>query len=267
MVYQINDEMKVFINFKNAVLPEIFKTEGMNLKATQAQVLQFTADEIEVGKTNVTDLKDKTTVLNCDSDLAVGAVAFESDHVNQFAIAWNGADTTTEYTYDDDQVTVKAVLSEAGILPRGAELKVVPVVEKEELDRVESLLKANVKSEVDTITGFLAYDISFVKDGVEVEPSGEVAVTMDFKDGVKPENAANTTDDNAENDIEQNVALYHFNESKDKDVVVEEVKHASVDVNKKKKWLLLIFKLTVFPFLHLFGQIRMERVNQLQLRA
>ena len=246
VVYQINDEMKVSINFKNAVLPEIFKTEGMNLKATRAQVLQFTADEIEVGKTNVTDLKDKTTVLNCDSDLAVGAVAFESDHVNQFAIAWNGADTTTEYTYDDDQVTVKAVLSEAGILPRGAELKVVPVVEKEELDRVESLLKANVKSEVDTITGFLAYDISFVKDGVEVEPSGDVAVTMDFKEGVKPENAANTTDDNAENDIEQNVALYHFNESKDKDVVVEEVKHASVDVNKKEEVVTTNFQVNSF---------------------
>ncbi len=246
VVYQINDEMKVSINFKNAVLPEIFKTEGMNLKATQAQVLQFTADEIEVGKTNVTDLKDKTTVLNCDSELAVGAVAFESDHVNQFAIAWNGADTTTEYTYDDDQVTVKAVLSEAGILPRGAELKVVPVVEKEELDRVESLLKANVKSEVDTITGFLAYDISFVKDGVEVEPSGEVAVTMDFKDGVKPENAANTTDDKAENDTEQNVALYHFNESKDKDVVVEEVKHASVDVNKKEEVVTTNFQVNSF---------------------
>lgn len=246
VIYQVIDEMKVSINFKNAVLPEIFKTEGMNIKATQAKVLQFTADENEAGKTNVTDLKDKTTVLNCDTDLAVGAVAFESDHVSQFAIAWNGADTTTEYTYDDDQVTVKAVLSEAGILPRGVELKVVPVVEKEELDRVESLLNANVKAEDDTITGFLAYDISFVKDGVEVEPSGEVAVTMDFKQGVKPENAAETTDDKAENDTEQNVALYHFNESGDKDVVVEEVKHASVDVNKKEEVVTTNFQVNSF---------------------
>lgn len=246
VIYQVIDEMKVSINFKNAVLPEIFKTEGMNIKATQAQVLQFTADENEAGKTNVTDLKDKTTVLNCDTDLAVGAVAFESDHVSQFAIAWNGADTTTEYTYDDDQVTVKAVLSEAGILPRGVELKVVPVVEKEELDRVESLLNANVKAEDDTITGFLAYDISFVKDGVEVEPSGEVVVTMDFKQGVKPENAAETTDDKAENDTEQNVALYHFNESGDKDVVVEEVKHASVDVNKKEEVVTTNFQVDSF---------------------
>lgn len=246
VIYPVNDEMKVSINFKNAVLPEIFKTEEMNIKAVQAQVLQFTADENEAGKTNVTDLKEKTTVLNYDSDLAVSAVAFESDHVSQFAIAWNGEDTTTEYTYDDDQVTVKAVLSEAGILPRGVELKVVPVVEKEELDRVENLLNDNINEDEETITGFLAYDISFVKDGVEVEPAGEVAVTMDFKQGVKPENTKQTTADQAANEAEKNVALYHFNESGDKEVVVEEVKHASVDVNKKEEVVTTNFQVNSF---------------------
>lgn len=227
VIYQVIDEMKVSINFKNFVLPEIFKTEGMNIKATQAQVLQFTADENEAGKTNVTDLKDKTTVLNCDTDLAVGAVAFESDHVSQFAIAWNGADTTTEYTYDDDQVTVKAVLSEAGILPRGVELKVVPVVEKEELDRVESLLNANVKAEDDTITGFLAYDISFVKDGVEVEPSGEVKVSLNFKETVLPEQVQEN-----KNDRLKNIELYHLVEINQNDVQVKKVENADFETTK-----------------------------------
>lgn len=245
VIYPVNDEMKVSINFKNAVLPEIFKTEGMNLKAVQTQVLQFTADENEAGKTNVTDLKDKTTVLNYNSDLAVGAVAFESDHVSQFAIVWNGEDTTTEYTYDNDQVTVKAVLSEAGILPRGAELKVVPVVEKDELDRVENLLNENITEENDTITGFLAYDISFVKDGAEVEPAGEVAVTMDFKEGVKPESTTKNAANKAES-TEQNVALYHFNETGDKDISVEEMKQASVDVNKNTEVVATNFQVNSF---------------------
>lgn len=245
VIYPVNDEMKVSINFKNAVLPEIFKTEGMNLKAVQTQVLQFTADENEAGKTNVTNLKDKTTVLNYNSDLAVGAVAFESDHVSQFAIVWNGEDTTTEYTYDNDQVTVKAVLSEAGILPRGAELKVVPVVEKDELDRVENLLNENITEENDTITGFLAYDISFVKDGAEVEPAGEVAVTMDFKEGVKPESTTKNAANKAES-TEQNVALYHFNETGDKDISVEEMKQASVDVNKNNEVVATNFQVNSF---------------------
>lgn len=246
VIYPVKDEMKVSIKFKNAVLPETFRTEEINLKAVQAQVLQFTADENEAGKTNVIDLKEKTTVLNCNSDFAVNEVAFESDNVSQFAIAWNGEDTTTEYTYDDDQVTVKAVLSEAGILPRGAELRVVPVVDKEELNRVESLLNNNAKAEDDTITGFLAYDISFVKDGVEVEPSGEVAVTMDFKEGVKPEKTTKSSAEKAENNAEQNVTVYHFNENGNQDINVEEIKHASVDVNNKAEVVTTNFQVNSF---------------------
>lgn len=47
-----------------------------------------------------------------------------------------------------------------------------------------------------TIAGFLAYDISFVNaDGIEVEPSGNVSVSMRYKNAVLPDEIEENTDE------------------------------------------------------------------------
>ena len=51
----------------------------------------------------------------------------------------------------------------------------------------EKKLNEDSEKNETTMEGFLAYDISFIVDGEEVEPSGDVKVTMDFKEAAIPE--------------------------------------------------------------------------------
>ncbi|MDE8722171.1 hypothetical protein PZH44_14920, partial [Alistipes putredinis] len=61
---------------------------------------------------------------------------------------------------------------------------------------VEEKLKDKAKNENYSIAGFLAYDISFVdEDGKEVEPDGNVKVTMEYKKDVMPEEVKGTEKD------------------------------------------------------------------------
>lgn len=110
----------------------------------------------------------------------------------------------TELTYEDSNVIVN-VSAEAGIIPENAELSVTPIVKKtitadmseEEKAEVEDInaqytltekkLNEDSKKNETTMEGFLAYDISFIVDGEEVEPNGDVKVAMDFKEAAIPE--------------------------------------------------------------------------------
>lgn len=110
----------------------------------------------------------------------------------------------TELTYENDDIVIN-VSAEAGIIPENAELSVTPIVKKtitadmseEEKAEVEDInaqyalteKKLNEDSEKNetTMEGFLAYDISFIVDGEEVEPNGNVKVAMDFKKAAIPE--------------------------------------------------------------------------------
>ena len=108
--------------------------------------------------------------------------------------------------YEDDQVKVHVTASEEGIIPDHASLKVVPLVKQEvtnemtdeqkqeveainkKYDEAEQKLIEKADSEAFDIAGFLAYDIGFVDaDGNEVEPNGDVKVTMEYKKAQAPE--------------------------------------------------------------------------------
>lgn len=130
-------------------------------------------------------------------------------------------------TYENSEVTVK-VTAEEGIVPEGAKLSVTPIVKKEITDQMSEEEKAEAKKINDqydltekklsedsdknkeTMEGFLAYDISFLVDGKEVEPSGDVKVVIDFKKAAVPEGVSEDSkvsikhmkeDVNAENGI------------------------------------------------------------------
>lgn len=127
------------------------------------------------------------------------------------------------------------VKADEGVVPEGAELSVMLIEkkkitsgmsaeEKEEAEKVnaqydmtrEKLNEESEKKEQE-LQGFLAYDISFMLDGKETEPSGEVKVTMDFKEAVAPEGVS----ENAE------VAVNHLKENGNGGVKVENLTEAS----------------------------------------
>lgn len=95
--------------------------------------------------------------------------------------------------YEDDKVTVSVTAEEAGIIPEGAELKVLPITSedtktKEQYQEVGKKIQEKVAEEEKEVAGFLAYDITFVdKDGNEMEPNGKVKVSMNYKKAELPQ--------------------------------------------------------------------------------
>ncbi|MDY4668891.1 MAG: SpaA isopeptide-forming pilin-related protein [Oliverpabstia sp.] len=94
--------------------------------------------------------------------------------------------------YEDDKVTVSVTAEEAGIIPEGAKLKVLPITSedtdtKEQYKEVEKKIQEKVAEEEKEVAGFLAYDITLIdKDGNEMEPNGKVKVSMNYKKAELP---------------------------------------------------------------------------------
>ena len=89
-------------------------------------------------------------------------------------------------------VTIRAA---QGVLPDGMTVK-VRTVKKNSQDGVAiaNQLKEHTKEKDQVLTGFLAYDLSFWHDGKEIEPDGEVSVTMKWSDGRIPGTESKTSD-------------------------------------------------------------------------
>lgn len=114
-------------------------------------------------------------------------------------------------TYEDDTIEIR-VSAEAGIVPEGAVLSVTPIVKTEvtanmteeekaeaeainnQYDLTEKKLNEDSKKSETTMEGFLAYDISFIVNGEEIEPDGDVKVVMDFKKVAIPEGVSEDAD-------------------------------------------------------------------------
>lgn len=79
------------------------------------------------------------------------------------------------YTYKSDDVTVTVTADDTSALPDGAVLKVTPQTVDKDLQT-----KLNEKASSDNvgIRSVLVYDISFVFNGIEVEPSNAVSVSI-----------------------------------------------------------------------------------------
>lgn len=100
-------------------------------------------------------------------------------------------ETQTEASEDDDEsdVTFEATtadykvtaVTDAGVFPEGTEMKVTPLNEDETFNFLEAVYKA----EGIEYSKATAADISFYKDGKEIEPEGEVKVTFTFNEEVK----------------------------------------------------------------------------------
>lgn len=110
-----------------------------------------------------------------------------------------------ELVYEDNSVTITVSADESGVIPEDAELSVTPIVKTEitdnmseeekaqaeeinaQYDLTEEKLQKDSEEDEETMEGFLAYDISFLVNGEEVEPDGDVKVVMNFKNAAIPE--------------------------------------------------------------------------------
>lgn len=103
-----------------------------------------------------------------------------------------------ELYYEDGDVIITVSAEKAGIIPENSKLQVVALsmADKETEDQykeVQEQLNKKAMNEEYNIAGFLAYDISFISDkGEEIEPNGNVKVTMRYKNEVIPEGIVET---------------------------------------------------------------------------
>ena len=92
----------------------------------------------------------------------------------------------TELTYENDDVKIIVSANAENAIPEGASLQVVPILkdDKETAEQYKEVVKeleAKSEKEEYAIAGFLAYDITFIDaDGNEIEPNGEVKVSMEY---------------------------------------------------------------------------------------
>lgn len=116
---------------------------------------------------------------------------------------------TGDYTAESQNVVVHAH-AEDGVLPRNVSLKVTELAEGDAAYAKAEEALSGTDAQYD---GMMALDISFVnQEGEEVEPDGEVQVTIEMKSGAFPEDAALET-----------VEVHHLKEVDEGTVEVEVV--------------------------------------------
>lgn len=103
-------------------------------------------------------------------------------------------DTPQMFEYENDSVKIAVSEVTEGAIPKGASLRVVPL-EPDNANtaalhqEVQQKLEEKAENEEYDITGFLAYDITFVdENGNKLEPDGQVQVSMEYKEAAVPEN-------------------------------------------------------------------------------
>ena len=101
----------------------------------------------------------------------------------------------TVFDYSNDAVRVVVTLSNETDLPAGAELVVAPVAVTAEMEAsIDKAMEGESKEKAEVV----AYDISFVKDGKEVEPGATVQVQLSLAQVKEGDSAS----------------VYHFDETK-----------------------------------------------------
>ena len=193
---------------------------------------QTPVEETQTAETKDNAADAQSTEQSAENGEAVQEETTTPETENETAQNTETAPQPYEGKYEDDTIKI-TVNAEAGIVPEGAELSVTPIektkitddmtaeekaeAEKinEQYDLTEKKLNEDSEENEETMEGFLAYDISFLVNGEEVEPSGDVNVVMEFKEAAIPEGVSEDAD----------VTVKHLkeDESAEDGVVVEDM--------------------------------------------
>lgn len=119
----------------------------------------------------------------------------------------------TEYTYEDEEVFVTARLENTNVIPNDAEFHVEKITDYDTMQEIGNKLWDQAREENKNLETFVAYDICFLVNGMEVEPEGgSVKVKIIYKEPLKLKEEA----------IQSETNVYHFDESSD-EVIIEKV--------------------------------------------
>ena len=173
-----------------------------NTEADAAAQTPVEETQTEETKDNAADAQ--STEQSAENGEAVQEETTTPETENETAQNTETAPQPYEGKYEDDTIKI-TVNAEAGIVPEGAELSVTPIEKTEitddmtaeekaeaekindQYDLTEKKLNEDSEENEETMEGFLAYDISFLVNGEEVEPNGDVNVVMEFKEAAIPE--------------------------------------------------------------------------------
>ncbi len=159
---------------------EDFGSETMNNDAAELQVIHL--DE-QLGA------EDVTTDATVTEEGAVSSAAFATDSFSIIILS-QVVEKDRTFVYEDKNVKITAEVGEEEDLNSNlVELK-MDIVEdassEEYKELVEAVNKAE-KGENTSLLGLRAYKFSFVKDGEEIQPTGEIEVTIEHKNNPIPE--------------------------------------------------------------------------------
>ncbi len=128
--------------------------------------------------TNFVTLAEEVTEESVASQIAEPAPESAGTQVEDTQGKNYKADTKT-YVYEDAQVLVRATVSQEGILPEDASLKVSLVTDAQQLEQAGNLLQGEADRLATNLIDFMVYDISFYQGEEEIEPAGNVDITIE----------------------------------------------------------------------------------------
>ncbi|HIW43395.1 MAG TPA: Cna B-type domain-containing protein, partial [Candidatus Mediterraneibacter vanvlietii] len=193
---------------------------------------QTPVEETQTAETKDNAADAQSTEQSAENGEAVQEETTTPETENETAQNTETAPQPYEGKYEDDTIKI-TVNAEAGIVPEGAELSVTPIEKTEitddmtaeekaeaekindQYDLTEKKLNEDSKENEVTMEGFLAYDISFLVNGEEVEPNGDVNVVMEFQEAAVPEGVSE--------DAEVTVKHLKEDEKAEDGVVVEDM--------------------------------------------
>lgn len=180
------------------------------------------------------------------TDYQYSEITFKADGKTTDQI-WLKGTTSTVYgyyidekvptlTYEDDNVVIKVSSVKEGAIPEGTSLQVTPIEkDSDSYTDVEKHLNDSAEEKTYSVAGFFAYDISLIDpDNNEIEPDGNVRVTMNYKNEVLPEEVSGDASS-------LDVTVVHLEENADGtekqvvDMVADENEEASVETDSEAK--------------------------------
>lgn len=215
------------------------------------ETTEATTEDKEDATTATTEAEEPTTEATTEDKATTEAVDETSENdkkkeattteEEKTTAAEENTETPTELTYENDDVKITVSANAENAIPEGASLQVVPILENdtetaEQYKEVVKELQDKSEKEEYAIAGFLAYDITFIDaDGNEVEPNGEVKVSMEYTKVAAP---VEMKDEEAFSDT--NVTVMHLEEDENgqiKDVVdmSENNQLKKIDATEKKE--------------------------------
>lgn len=185
-------------------------------------------EKVESGDAKSTEEEPQTTDNTADPKQSTDNIISESPAVysaNSDTSADNDEPLVSEYVYEDDDMVVKAELSNPSAIPQGSELQIRSIIAEDEAqkDRYHNIfgfLTQKAKAEQFVLDGFLAYELYFVYNGQEMVPSdGEVSVSITYKNEIVPDAYKESQQDGKE------VKLYQLqkNPSEEESILVADM--------------------------------------------